>query len=176
MLCIIKWYTAIEQQERSCGLINVLYWILLRIDIVSLNLQRSRCQLEVITHLCIAKYVYRADSRLIPANERRRYKVTPSLIGRVQTRNQPWYALWMNGVDMRISYAAVWLQLAQFSCDDCENAYFILSSSSIRKYCLGLGHETMVCAACLTMFFCSWDKWYQIRIEFDKFPLWVPNG
>ena len=36
-----------------------------------------------------------ADSGLIlglhPANERRRYKVTPSLIGWAQTWNQPWY-------------------------------------------------------------------------------------
>ena len=56
-------------------------------------------------------------------------------------------------------YGAVCLQLTQFSCDDRENVYFILLSSSNRKYesliinhCLGLGHETMVCAVCLTMF------------------------
>ena len=28
---------------------------------------------------------------LRPANERRRYKVTPSLIGWAQTKNEPWY-------------------------------------------------------------------------------------
>ena len=31
-------------------------------------------------------------------------------------------------------YGAVYLQLAQFSCDDRENVYFILLSSSNRKY------------------------------------------
>ena len=62
-------------------------------------------------------------------------------------------------------YGAVCHQLTQFACHDCENVYFILLSSSNRKYesltivevwivnhCLGLGHETMVCAVCLTMF------------------------
>ena len=36
---------------------------------------------------------------LHPANERRRYKVTPSLIGLVQNENQPWnFAIlfWLN--------------------------------------------------------------------------------
>ena len=31
-------------------------------------------------------------------------------------------------------YGAVCLQLTQLSCDDCENVYFILLSSSNRKY------------------------------------------
>ena len=51
-------------------------------------------------------------------------------------------------------YGAVCLQLTQFSCDDRENVYFILLSSSNRKYesLTMLGHEKMVCAVCLTMF------------------------
>ena len=31
-------------------------------------------------------------------------------------------------------YGAVCLQFTQFSCDNCENVYFILLSSSTRKY------------------------------------------
>ena len=31
-------------------------------------------------------------------------------------------------------YGAVCLQLTQFACHDCENVYFILLSSSNRKY------------------------------------------
>ena len=36
-----------------------------------------------------------------------------------------------------------------------EYIYFVLLSSSNRKYCLGLGHETMVCTACLSVFLWS---------------------
>ena len=36
-----------------------------------------------------SKIANRADSRLAPANERRRYKVTPSLVGWTQTYTQP---------------------------------------------------------------------------------------
>ena len=48
-----------------------------------------------------------------------------------------------------------------FPCDDWENIHFVLLSSSNRKYeqfihCLGLGHETMVCAVCLSIF--SWTR------------------
>ena len=36
---------------------------------------------------------FRADSRFGPANERWRYFVTTSLIGLVQTKNQPWFCV-----------------------------------------------------------------------------------
>ena len=58
-------------------------------------------------------------------------------------------------------YGAVCFQFNHFPCDDWENIYFVLLSSSNRKYgllsiCLGLGHETMVCALCLSIFLWAW--------------------
>ena len=53
---------------------------------------------------------------------------------------------------------AVCFQFTRFPCDDWENIYCVLLSSSNRKYvlfiahCLGLGHETMVSAICLSIF------------------------
>ena len=53
-------------------------------------------------------------------------------------------------------YGAVCLQLTQFSCVDRENVYYLIIIIKpevwIINHCLGLGHETMVCAVCLTMF------------------------
>ena len=69
-----------------------------------------------------------------------------------------------------IFYSILWsmcLQLTRFSCDDRENVWFILLSSSNRKYesltivFFGLGHETMVCAVCLTMFVHRQNMWVQ---------------
>ena len=78
-------------------------------------------------------------------------------------------------------YGAVCLQLTQF-CDDRENVYFILLSSSNRKYeswiinhCLGLGHETMVCAVCLTMFLWICDMTRLLRGTFHVLVVFAPN-
>ena len=64
------------------------------------------------------------------------------------------------------TYGAVCLQLTQFSCDDCENVYFYLlvikSEIWIINHLLGLGHETMVCAVCLTVFLLIWIRPNQI--------------
>ena len=51
---------------------------------------------------------------------------------------------------------AVCFQFTHFPWDEWENIHFVLSSSN-RKYelfCIvkGLGHETMVCAVCLSIF------------------------
>ena len=56
-------------------------------------------------------------------------------------------------------YGAVCFQFIHFPCDDWENIYFVLSSTSeVRTimHCLGLSHETMVCALCPSIF--SWDN------------------
>ena len=79
---------------------------------------------------------------LHPANERRRYKVTPSLIGWAQTWNQPWYtvypmkyplllvllcfvmvsllSLWIYAIDLPIFFRVTSLALGQSP--DCPSA------------------------------------------------------
>ena len=42
-------------------------------------------------------------------------------------------------------YGAVCFQFTHLPCDDWEN---------IITHCLGLGHETLVCAVCLSIFLC----------------------
>ena len=55
-------------------------------------------------------------------------------------------------------YEAVCIQLTHFSSDDCENTcpfftiIFIKSKVWPIGHCLGLGHETIVCAVCLFIF------------------------
>ena len=56
-----------------------------------------------------------------------------------------------------LMHGTVCLQLTQFACNDRDNVYFILLSSSNREYesltsVIGLSHETMVYAVCLTVF------------------------
>ena len=59
-------------------------------------------------------------------------------------------------------YGAVCYQLTQFSCDYCETVH-IKSLSSLKKeiwiikHCLCSGHETMICAVCLTIFLLYWS-------------------
>ena len=40
----------------------------------------------------------------------------------------------------------------------------------IINHCLGLGHETMVCAVCLTVFLCSYPMFEQFRMIFSISP------
>ena len=51
-------------------------------------------------YIPMISYPYAEHAGLIvglrPANERHRYKVTPSLIGWVQTQNQPWHAIMLS--------------------------------------------------------------------------------
>ena len=66
-------------------------------------------------------------------------------------------------------YGTVCFEFIHFPCDDWDNIYVyiyiyfvLLSSSSNRKYelvihCLGLGHKTMVCAECLSIFLWAYD-------------------
>ena len=55
-------------------------------------------------------------------------------------------------------YGAVWFQFTHFLCDDCERIYILCPIIIIKSevwtitHCLGLGHETMVCAVCLSIF------------------------
>ena len=64
-------------------------------------------------------------------------------------------------------------QLTHFACHDCENVYFILLSSSNRKYesltiveslTIRLGHETVVCAVWCTMFLWTWCAVLRVAI------------
>ena len=86
-------------------------------------------------------------------------------------------------------YEAVCFQFAHFPCDDWENIYFVLLSSSYRKYellnmhCLGSGHETMAYAACLLIFlWLNWDHDKDgsetvLRLIVKKiFCCWLPNS
>ena len=55
---------------------------------------------------------------------------------------------------------AVCFQFTHFPCDDWENIYTLsYNHHQIRiwtiTHCLGLGHETMVCAVCLPIFLCT---------------------
>ena len=78
-------------------------------------------------------------------------------------------------------YGAACLQLTQFACHGCENVYFILffiikSEVWIVNHCLGLGHETMVCAVCLTMFL--WTVYgeqyiYELQLTYAGDPVWI---
>ena len=55
---------------------------------------------------------------------------------------------------IRYMYGAVCFMFTHFPCDDWDNIHFVLLSSSNRKYGLwSIGHETMVCAVCLSIFF-----------------------
>ena len=49
-------------------------------------------------------------------------------------------------------YGAMCFQFTHFPCDDWETVQFVLSSSNRTAIHLGLGHETMVCAVCLSIF------------------------
>ena len=54
-------------------------------------------------------------------------------------------------------------QFTHFLCDDWENIYILCLIIIIKSevwtitHCLGLGHETMVCAVCLSIFLWSYD-------------------
>ena len=59
-------------------------------------------------------------------------------------------------------WGAICFQFTHFSCDDWENIYILCLIITIKSkewtitHCLGLGHETMVSAVCLSIFL-----WYQ---------------
>ena len=55
-----------------------------------LNLQVS----EYSWHIFTEWYMPEIFQGMGSANERRRYYVTPSLIGRAHAQNDPWYAIW----------------------------------------------------------------------------------
>ena len=68
------------------------YWISNTTKNILMHVSGSKyCLLTVmiLTEWYRLRFHYRTDSRLHPANERRRYKVTPSLIDWAQTDNQP---------------------------------------------------------------------------------------
>ena len=59
---------------------------------------------------------------------------------------------------------AVCFQFTHVPCDDWENVYILCLIIIIIKsevwtitHCLGLGHETMVCSVCLSIFLCPCD-------------------
>ena len=62
-----------------------------------------------------------------------------------------------------INYTICWAVCFQFThspCDDWDNIYILCLIIIIKSevwtttHCLGLGHETMVCAVCLSIFLC----------------------
>ena len=65
-------------------------WVVHATDLQIIHFLLYTCQFDDVFILQILLFKFRADSRLRPANERRRYKVTPSLFGWAQTWNQPW--------------------------------------------------------------------------------------
>ena len=60
-------------------------------------------------------------------------------------------------------------QFTHLPCDDWENVYFVLfiikSEVWTITHCLGLGHETMVCALCLSIFLCRYGSWHAATLQ-----------
>ena len=80
-----------------------------------------------------------------------------------------WYVLWSVWVRLSIFpqlsiilCGAVCFQFTYFPCDDWENIYILCLIIIIKSevwtitHCLGLGHETVVCAVCLSVFLWHW--------------------
>ena len=70
-------------------------------------------------------------------------------------------------------------QFTHFPCDDWEKKYILCLIIIIKSevwtiiHCLGLGHETMVCAVCLSIFIQTINSFY---IIISKFPWLTCNG
>ena len=73
-------------------------------------------------------------------------------------------------------YGAVCLQLTQWS-RECVLCLIIIIKPEvwIINHCLGLGHETMVCAVCLTMFLWICDMTRLLRGTFHVLVVFAPN-